>query len=252
MTGRRSSATGSGFGSSSTASTWSTGRASAAPGVARRRAVRAAVAGHGLELHSTFTGLAAYSANLLLVARRGRSRGGARRGTGRSSGSPPTVGGRATGGHVGCFSVPDWRDPAAAKRRLWDGLRGALAGSRAMRRGAGLEYLVVENLAVAREPSTMAMIRRAARRRRRRAGADPPLPGRRPHVRARHGRDRIATRTPGSGARSLRRRSSSSSSRTLTAITTGRSRGPIQRGSAHLGRTRSSTRSATAASRRAR
>jgi catechol 2,3-dioxygenase-like lactoylglutathione lyase family enzyme len=68
------------------------------------------------------------------------------------------VGGRATGGHVGCFSVHDWRD-LDRRGELWDGLRGRLAELAADARVAGLEYLVVENLAVAREPSTMAMVR---------------------------------------------------------------------------------------------
>ena len=63
-------------------------------------------------------------------ARCGRSRGGAR--------VVPAghrlhrrVGGRATGGHVGCFSVPDWHDPVR-RAELWAGLAGALADSRRM------------------------------------------------------------------------------------------------------------------------
>ena len=118
--------------------------------------LRAAVAGHGLELHSTFTGLVAYSANLLL-APDAVDREAALAWYRQVIGLTAAVGGRATGGHVGCFSVPDWRDPQR-RNELWEGLRRALAELATDARGAGLEYLVVENLAVAREPSTMAMI----------------------------------------------------------------------------------------------
>jgi len=68
------------------------------------------------------------------------------------------VGGRATGGHVGSVSVPDWRDPAR-RAELWSALRESLSVLASEAGAAGLEYLLVENLAVAREPSTMAMIR---------------------------------------------------------------------------------------------
>ena len=118
--------------------------------------VRTAVAEHGLELHSTFTGLAAYSANLLL-APDAVDREAALAWYQRIVGLTAEVGGRATGGHVGCFSVPDWRD-TGRRSALWDGLQRSLAKLATDARSAGLEYLVVENLAVAREPSTMAMI----------------------------------------------------------------------------------------------
>jgi sugar phosphate isomerase/epimerase len=118
--------------------------------------VRRVAAAHGLELHSTFTGLAAYSSNLLLapdVADRQASLAWYRTVIGFTKG----VGGSATGGHVGCYSVPDWRDPAR-RAALWDTLQDSLAELAAEARDAGLEYHLVENLAVAREPSTMAMI----------------------------------------------------------------------------------------------
>jgi sugar phosphate isomerase/epimerase len=119
--------------------------------------VRAAVAHHGLELHSTFTGLVAYSSNLLLASDPA-DREAALAWYRRIIGLTAQVGGLATGGHVGCFSVPDWRDPAR-RSELWAGLKDGLAAVATDARGAGLEYIVVENLAVAREPSTMAMIR---------------------------------------------------------------------------------------------
>ena len=105
------------------------------------RELRASVAGHGLELHSTFTGLVAYSANLLL-APDAFEREAALAWYRGVIGLTAAVGARATGGHVGCFSVPDWRDPQR-RNNLWDGLRGALGELATDARGAGLEYLVV-------------------------------------------------------------------------------------------------------------
>jgi hypothetical protein len=63
----------------------------------------------------------------------------------------------ATGGHIGALSVADWVDPAAHRER-WSGLQAALDRLAADARAAGLDHLLVENLAAAREPSTMAMI----------------------------------------------------------------------------------------------
>lgn len=120
-------------------------------------AITDAVAAHGLELHSTFTGLAAYSSNLLLAP--GAADRQAALAWYRSViGLTRAVHGRAAGGHVGCFSVPDWGDPTR-RTELWDELRASLAELAAEAQDAGLDYLMVENLAVAREPSTMAMIR---------------------------------------------------------------------------------------------
>jgi hypothetical protein len=127
------------------------------PTVDRPEDLRQQLRDLGLELHSTFTGLAAYSSNLLL-----------------HPGEPERVsaeawyrwaidwtaraGGIATGGHVGAFSVADWEDPGARRQR-WAGLQVALDRLARAARGAGLDHLLVENLAAAREPSTMAMIR---------------------------------------------------------------------------------------------
>lgn len=111
----------------------------------------------GLELHSTFTGLAAYSDNLLLHPD-ATSRAAAADWFEWAIDWTAAAGGRATGGHVGAFSVPDWTDPER-RARLWSGLRRTLDGLALRARSAGLDYLLVENLAAAREPSTMAMIR---------------------------------------------------------------------------------------------
>ncbi len=112
---------------------------------------------HGLTLHSTFTGLAAYSSNLLLhpdpVARDRAEAWFAR-----AIAFTAAAGGIATGGHVGAYSVPDARDPAR-RAALADDLRARLARLAGRARDAGLAYLVVENLAAAREPATMADVR---------------------------------------------------------------------------------------------
>ncbi|HEX6654731.1 MAG TPA: TIM barrel protein [Candidatus Limnocylindria bacterium] len=119
--------------------------------------LRAAVAAHGLQLHSTFTGLAAYSSNLLL-APDAADRAAAEAWFRAAIAFTASVDAKATGGHVGCFSVNDWRD-AQRHTELWAELRASLARLAEAAAAAGLDYLVLENLAVAREPSTMAMIR---------------------------------------------------------------------------------------------
>ena len=120
-------------------------------------AVRHAAMKHGLVVHSTFTGLVAYSANLLMHPD-ADARRAARIFLHRAITFTARVGGVATGGHVGAFSVADWEEPERRRRR-WDDLRAALANLAHDARRAGLDYLVVENLASPREPSTMAMIR---------------------------------------------------------------------------------------------
>ncbi len=116
-----------------------------------------AVRSAGLELHSTFTGLAAYSDNLLGhpdPARRESAVAWYRWAIGWTA----AAGGQATGGHVGALSVPDWTDPDR-RAIAWGALRDALGDLAVAARDAGLAYLMVENLAAAREPSTMAMVR---------------------------------------------------------------------------------------------
>ena len=124
---------------------------------AAARALGGAIQAAGLELHSTFTGLAAYSDNLLLHPDAGR-RSAAVDWYEWAIDWTAAAGGHATGGHVGAFAVADWTDPER-RERLWSGLRRTLDGLAVRARGAGLDYLLVENLAAAREPSTMAMIR---------------------------------------------------------------------------------------------
>ena len=118
--------------------------------------LRAACTSEGLTLHSTFTGLAAYSSNLLLHPDR-RARDRAREWYRRAIGFTADAGGGSTGGHIGAFSVEDFRD-RARKAQLWAELQESLAQLAAYAREQGLSSLLAENLAAAREPSTIAMI----------------------------------------------------------------------------------------------
>jgi len=119
-------------------------------------AILAAASAAGLEVASTFTGLAAYSANLLLDPDLA-AREAARAWYERVIAFTARLGATATGGHVGAMSVPDWTDPTRRAER-WDDLRASLRALARQAAGAGLEAILVENLAAAREPSTMAMI----------------------------------------------------------------------------------------------
>jgi sugar phosphate isomerase/epimerase len=120
-------------------------------------AVNSAVREFGLEARSTFTGLAAYSSNLLLspdTPGRDQALDFFRQAMAFSQ----SIGAVAVGGHVGAFSVADWQDPEQRSER-WEWLRTALHDLAADARAFGQKAVLVENLAAAREPSTMAMIR---------------------------------------------------------------------------------------------
>jgi D-erythrulose 1-phosphate 3-epimerase len=111
----------------------------------------------GLALHSTFTGLAAYSANLLLHPDP-RRRVRARHLLKLMIDFTAAAGAQSFGGHVGAYSVPDWRDPGRRDER-WRGLRADLDELAAHAKAAGLTSLMVENLASAREPATIDALR---------------------------------------------------------------------------------------------
>src|SRR5487761_1936919 len=119
-------------------------------------AVRGACGARGIQIDSTFTGLAAYSSNLLLSpSERGRAQ--AMAWYQRAISFTAQLGVKRTGGHIGAYSVRDWNDEtrrAALHSRLLGDLDELLASASA----AGLDQLLVENLAAAREPSTMADI----------------------------------------------------------------------------------------------
>ena len=116
--------------------------------------VRSALDEYGLRAETVFTGLAAYSLNLLMHPDEERRRAAREWYLGVVD-LAARVGARRAGGHVGAMSVPDWSDPARRAQR-WAGLKRSLGGIAAAARSAGLEYLLVENLASHREPSTMA------------------------------------------------------------------------------------------------
>jgi D-erythrulose 1-phosphate 3-epimerase len=125
-----------------------------APIRAQAEAVCAACADRGIEVGSTFTGLGAYGRNLLLdpdADARARAAAWFRRAIEFTA----MAGGRAAGGHIGAFSVADWRDEDR-REALRDGLRSDLAGLAAYAAAQGLEAFLFENMAARREPSTIA------------------------------------------------------------------------------------------------
>jgi sugar phosphate isomerase/epimerase len=117
---------------------------------------RSALDFYGLRAETVFTGLAAYSLNLLMHPDEMRRRAATEWYLGVVE-FAARVGARGAGGHVGAMSVPDWSDPARRAER-WLGLQRSLAELAAAARSAGLDYLLVENLASHREPSTMVSI----------------------------------------------------------------------------------------------
>jgi sugar phosphate isomerase/epimerase len=125
-----------------------------APVREQAEAVAAACAAHGIAVHSTFTGLGAYGRNLLLdpdPVQRRRAAAWFRRAVDFTA----AAGGRAAGGHIGAFSVADWRD-GAPRDELRDGLRAELRDLAAYAGERGLDAFLFENMAVRREPSTIA------------------------------------------------------------------------------------------------
>ncbi len=131
----------------------------AAADAARERqaaAIAKAAADHGLAVTSTFTGLAAYSSNLLLHPD-GAGRQAALAWYRGVIAFSAAVGCTATGGHVGALSVADAADPHRRADR-WRDLRHALEALAEDAAASGLATLVVENLAAAREPSTISQI----------------------------------------------------------------------------------------------
>ncbi len=120
--------------------------------------IRSACLRNGLSLHSTFTGLAAYSSNLLLHPREAMRRR-AEEWFERAITFTAGIGGLGTGGHVGAYSVADWRHHETRKE-LEGELQRALARLARCGKRTGLTALYIEAMAVAREPSTMDQIER--------------------------------------------------------------------------------------------
>jgi sugar phosphate isomerase/epimerase len=122
------------------------------------RDVRDACAGAGIELHSTFTGLAAYSTNALLHPDPALRRA-AERFFSRAIAFTAEAGGRATGGHVGAYSARSWEDPDE-RAALDHELHASLSRLAEEARRAGLTELYIENMAAQREPSRMEDVER--------------------------------------------------------------------------------------------
>src|SRR6185437_6408959 len=78
--------------------------------------VRSALDEYGLRAETVFTGLAAYSLNLLMHPDQERRRAAADWYLGVVD-LAARVGARGAGGHVGAMSVPDWSDPERRTRR---------------------------------------------------------------------------------------------------------------------------------------
>lgn len=118
--------------------------------------ITTACADHDVVIDSTFTGLGAYSSNLLLApSERGHSQ--ALQWYAKAIEFTQLLRATRTGGHVGAFSIADFRDPARRallQRRLVSDLE--ILSRQA--KSDGLSELLVENLAAAREPSTMQQI----------------------------------------------------------------------------------------------
>ncbi|WP_163700605.1 TIM barrel protein [Mycolicibacterium sarraceniae] len=110
---------------------------------------RAAADEYGLEIHSLFTGLAAYSSGLLLSDDAG-DRAAACGWYEQMIAVTAAAGGRGVGGHLGALSVAAAADAQRARALIDDELE-------AMRKladtacAAGLDHLQFENLAVTRE-----------------------------------------------------------------------------------------------------
>jgi sugar phosphate isomerase/epimerase len=120
---------------------------------AQAGSVRDACRSRGLRLHSTFTGLAAYSSNLLLHPDqlvRERAEDWYRRAIDFSA----WAGAASTGGHLGAFSISDWQDQTRRESLTRDLERSLMRLTEHAKR-QGLRSLLVENMAAAREPSTM-------------------------------------------------------------------------------------------------
>lgn len=115
--------------------------------------VRRACEAAGVAVHSLFTGLAAYSANLLLHPEPAM-RDAAQRWFERSVELGALAGARGVGGFLGALGVADAADPARRRSLLAElGERLHRLADRAS--AAGLGFLLMENMAVRREPGSV-------------------------------------------------------------------------------------------------
>jgi D-erythrulose 1-phosphate 3-epimerase len=111
--------------------------------------VRAYAAANQVLIHSTFTGLAAYSWSLLLHPDE-QMRLAAMRWYERAIDFTARLGASGMGGHLGAFSVPDASNPARKQALIQDMLERLRFLSR-YAADRGLQFLLFENMAVTRE-----------------------------------------------------------------------------------------------------
>jgi D-erythrulose 1-phosphate 3-epimerase len=119
-------------------------------------AVRSAAEGAGLRVHSVFTGLIAFSANLMLGSEQAERERGFELWS-RAILLAAGIGAVSAGGHVGSLSRHDADDPDRRRRR-WSELRLRLAELSAFASQLGLDALLVENMACDREPSRISEV----------------------------------------------------------------------------------------------
>jgi D-erythrulose 1-phosphate 3-epimerase len=112
-------------------------------------AVRELAVTHDLFIHSTFTGLAAYSRSQLLHPHMSM-RAAANRWYERAIDFTAHLGATGMGGHIGAFSVQDSINPER-KQILLNELQNRLKGLSCYAADKGLSHLLFENMAVTRE-----------------------------------------------------------------------------------------------------
>jgi D-erythrulose 1-phosphate 3-epimerase len=112
-------------------------------------AAREMAAARGVFIHSTFTGLAAYSWSQLLHPQQAM-RGAAMRWYERAIDFSARLGAGGMGGHIGAFSVQDAANPER-KQMLLHELEKRLAALSSHAAQRGLSHLLFENMAVERE-----------------------------------------------------------------------------------------------------
>lgn len=119
--------------------------------------VRQACTDTGIQLHSTFTGLGVYATNMLLDPRPSRRRS-AETWYRRAIEYSATAGATSFGGHWGAYSAADWEN-SRRQRSLLGGMRDAITRLSGTAKASGLAAIVVENLPLVREPSSMDLVR---------------------------------------------------------------------------------------------
>ncbi len=113
------------------------------------RSVARAAQRSGVVLHSSFTGLAGYSSNLLLHPDP-EARRASRRWFERAIDVTAEMGAAGAGGFLGAFSVRDAANTGVREQRIAE-LAEAMAGLSDHAARAGLSFLLFENMAVPRE-----------------------------------------------------------------------------------------------------